>query len=152
MNSVLIPILIVLFIFALFKAVQHEKRKTSKNSKDSFISEIQKETEKARAKNNEWAKRHNYYQDLILKAKSLEKEKNYFDAITLFEKALSFAKNDQYFQINNYAHCIDRLAINYRKTKQKGKEIKFLENALEENSNWNNSTYDRWNERLAKLI
>lgn len=162
MDSVLIPILIVIFLFAFVKAFQYENRKARNISRDQsiskidkidpFISKIDKKLEQLEAENHEWNKRHQYYQELIFRAKSFEKNKKYFEAIALYEEALNFAKNDPYFIIHNYAHCIDRLAINYRKTKQKEKEIELLTKALEDNKDWNSSTYDKWNERLAKLL
>ncbi|MBN2890687.1 MAG: hypothetical protein JXL97_02360 [Bacteroidales bacterium] len=100
---------------------------------------------------NKWESDFSNYQELIKEAKSYEDLNNWESAIKMYEEALRFGKQGS-LNICNFAHCIDRLLILYRRTKQRDKEIELLLNSLEENKEWEHSTYDKWNERLTKLI
>lgn len=91
------------------------------------------------------------YYGLINGAKDSEKEGDVEKSIALYENTLEFAKKNS-LKIHNYAHCIDRLLVLYRKKKDRESEKSLLNYALETHSDFNNPTYDKWNERLAKLI
>lgn len=150
---IFIIIAAVFFSVFLFKVFQGNNTIDRRDYAEEYINEIESETIAIREKNKQFNEAFNHLIYLRTKAKSFEDNNEIKRAIIYYEKAVLFAKNNSNnLRINNYAHDINRLVILYRKTGQREKEIELLTQALENNIDWNNSTYDKWNERLAKLI
>lgn len=84
------------------------------------------------------------------KATALEKSGDLYAAISAYEECVQEGKSNSSLTIYNYAHDVDRLAILYRKTKQKDKEITLLTDMIKLNPKFNG--IDKWKERLNRLI
>src|SRR5690554_2397094 len=101
-------VVVIAFAFFVFMNVQQrasksesfsQERDSSKDDEEEedFINKIVEETAKLKEYNKEWSIRHNYYGELIAKAKEHEKLKQPLEAIVFYEEAYCFAKDDPYF-------------------------------------------------------
>ena len=110
---------------------------------------LKKETEKLRNENEEWTKVFNKAMENRSRAVKLEKEGDLIAAINIYEQCVKEGIENDRLKLHNYAFDINRLAILYRKTKQKEKEISFLKEMITLHSKTREA--DKWRERLSKL-
>lgn len=99
--------------------------------KSEFWNDLEADTNRIQQENKKWSIEFNKVAEVFKKAKSLEKI-DIYQAIELYESI----KNTKYGNFDT----VGRLAILYRKTKQKEKEIQHMEFKIEEVQN---TQYDR---------
>lgn len=124
------------------------KNQSKAQSVDYEIDQLRNDVARARAENAAWKNDFSSTMGDRAMASRMEKESRIGDAIVEYEKCVERGMASSQFNIYNYAHDIDRLAILYRKTKQLDKEISFLERMIDTHRNYEGSV--KWKERLKK--
>ena len=89
-------------------------------------------SEKAHAYNIEWERQFEILMGFQNGGADLERKGRLEDAVAEYRKAVDYGKNSDLFQINNYYHSYERLAVLYRKLKMYAKEVGIIREALSE--------------------
>jgi len=110
---------------------------------------FKKETEELQAHNEAWLKEFQRLGSLTQSGNTLEKEKNFYRAITVYLEAVEFGEKSSLLNIYNYALAIERVIILYGKTKQKENLIQFLHQKIEMYPEFRETK--NWAVRLSKL-
>jgi tetratricopeptide (TPR) repeat protein len=133
-------------LFNFFK--KDKKSKYTIEALDAYI-ELEDRNEKLKKENREWEKDFSHLSSLRQKAKILEDENNYMEAVELYLESIEFGEKSNKLNIENYGYDIKRVIILYGKLKQKAYQRQFLERMI--------STYPDcreaidWDARLAKI-
>ncbi len=153
--SIIIVSIIIGIIFAIAGIEPPPKRAPHRGSERQMIANkdpfdhIEKDLIRLRKENEEWSKEHTLSTNGRKKGKALEREGRLLEAIEVYEECVKQGIESKRIHIYNYAHDIERLFVLYRKTKQKDKEIVFLQDMIKKHPKYNN--LHQWQERLDKL-
>jgi len=112
-------------------------------------SKLKKELIELRSKNKAWEREWKAYNKITSVAQELEKRGNYAKAINKYKESYRFGHESKILTINNYAHCVDRLIVLFRKTKCENELALFLTEVIEQYPN-EKATKD-WIVRLTKI-
>ncbi|WP_042372603.1 hypothetical protein [Bacteroides neonati] len=118
-------------------------------SVDAVFSDINKDTKRLIKENKVWSDEFSNSMGSRSEAVALEKSGELMAAIEIYEECVQSGISSKKMNILNYAYDIDRLAILYRKTKQKEKEIDFLSDMIKKHPRY--EEVHKWEERLSKL-
>ncbi|MBQ8066527.1 MAG: hypothetical protein IJ200_12845 [Prevotella sp.] len=87
---------------------------------------------KIQTENREWERQFKILMGFQNGGAELERKNRLEDAVAEYRKAVDYGKNSDLFQINNYYHSYERLAVLYRKLKMYAKEVGIIREALSE--------------------
>ena len=87
---------------------------------------------KIQTENREWERHFKILMGFQNGGAELERKNRLEDAVAEYRKAVDYGKNSDLFQINNYYHSYERLAVLYRKLKMYAKEVGIIRESLSE--------------------
>ena len=166
----LIFFFIIIVIVFILLAVNYKNNKALENKKEDYLNQdvhvlghklkvrdfqnidskrLKEKIEALKVKNKHIADVQNYYFSIVNKARKLESNKKYEEAILEYNKGLNYAYSEPILKIHNYAHSIHMLIILYGKIKNYQRLEEHLKESIYKHPDWKDSK--DWEKRLNKL-